>query len=225
MLTNLNGNGMKKKISLLLLLTITLFLLKFSQREYVLWEWDRGSDLSFLSTEYYRFKNIKVAYLEKSLTFTQNRVFEEKRVYDLRIPETTEAFPVLRINQAEPFREGDKRLQIVEDTFVNMCNELYKEKQIKKCQIDYDVRNSEKEVFRQMIISARGKIEKNVDLSANIIVSWCRENSWVDGLGFLEVVPMYYDMGGESSTYKNYSYLYNFLKIVFPHHCLDMDYP
>jgi hypothetical protein len=69
-------------------------------------------------------------------------------------------------------------------------------------QIDFEVRESQRQVLLDLVHDVRAGLGGNVPLSMNALASWCETETWVDAAQADEIVPMVFRMGAEGERLK-----------------------
>jgi hypothetical protein len=68
-------------------------------------------------------------------------------------------------------------------------------------QIDFDAAESERAVYRALVLAVRAALGPDVPLSITALASWCAQDRWMDGLPVDEAVPMLFRMGPLNEPY------------------------
>ncbi len=72
---------------------------------------------------------------------------------------------------------------------------------ISAVQIDFDATLSERDFYRALLVSVRGKLPVEMPLSITALASWCDGDSWLSDLPIDEAVPMLFRLGVEKRRF------------------------
>lgn len=187
-----------KKIVLVLGLTIILiiifgifsfkYLIKHnSSPKIIIWAWERPENLLFIDNE-----SIGVAFYAGTITFSDSETTFRPRLQPLAINPNIPTIAVIRIvNNEEDNRLNNDQLSEATDLIVKICSQ----NKISGCQIDFDVKSSEINFYKELIFETRSNLPKSISLSITTLVSWCHTGSWLEELQIDEVIPMFYRLG------------------------------
>lgn len=157
----------------------------------IIWAWERPENLLFINN-----KNIKVAFYAGSINFSDSETIFKPRLQPLAINPDTPVIAVIRIvNNERDNPLGRKQLSEAVDLIVENCLQ----EGIGSCQIDFDVKNSEIDFYKELIFETRDNLPKSIPLSITTLVSWCHLGSWLEDLPVEEVVPMFYRLGPDEN--------------------------
>lgn len=153
----------------------------------MLWAWERNEDLRFLNSD-----EIGVAYLAQTLNITDKKVVLIPRRQPLKINPDTFLIAVTRIEtNRPPMKFSDSQLEETAELIINSSLR----KNVSGIQIDFDAKVSEREFYKQLLQSIRGKLPPNKMLSITALASFCIGDRWMKDLPIDEAVPMIFDMG------------------------------
>jgi hypothetical protein len=161
------------------------------------WAWERPEDLSFIDA-----REVGVAYLAKTLYLRGERVVERPRMQPLKVPKETALIAVVRIETArdeKPALSGAQR----EET-IKALLEAARATGVSALQIDFDVVESERAFYKNLLQDLRARLPEEMPLSITALASWCIDDDWLTGLPVDEAVPMLFRMGLDDARIKNY---------------------
>ena len=155
--------------------------------EIILWAWERPENLLFIDN-----KNVKVAFYAGTITFYNSEVIFKPRLQSLVINPETPVIAVIRIVNGEKSDQlNKKQLSRTVDLIIEICSQ----NKVSGCQIDFDVKSSEINFYKRLIIEVRKTLPRSLPLSITTLISWCHLGSWLESLPIDEVVPMFYRVG------------------------------
>ncbi len=156
----------------------------------MLWAWERNEDLRFINSD-----AIGVAYLAQTLSLTRDKVILIPRRQPLKINSGTFLIAVTRIETYRPNFAFSKS-QLNETAKLIVKSSLHKD--VKGIQIDFDVKVSEREFYKKLLVRVRENLVKDKTLSITALASFCVGDRWMEGLPIDEAVPMLFEMGADS---------------------------
>lgn len=175
----------------IVLLVLVVGFFAYPKNKIIVWAWERNENLTFLDSD------TVVAYYAGSVIIKDGRMAVSKRVRTLKILEDTKVIPVVRIDNFDTAEEITPwRMKDIEDFIINSCDQ----KLVVGCQIDFDVKTSERTAYMSIISSVRDRLSKNIPLSITALVSWCDKSSWMNDAQIDFAVPMFYRLGADEST-------------------------
>jgi hypothetical protein len=203
-----------KKILLLFGLIVIFFIISgvftikyFKSKSFpkiIIWAWERPENLLFLNDE-----KIEVAFFAGSIIFSNSEVNIKPRLQPLSVKPGTPMIPVIRIdNLNENTQLNNGQISKALEFIIKTCSQ----DKISGCQIDFDAKNSEINLYQNLIIRVKSEIPKSVPLSITALVSWCDNNSWLDSLPIEEAVPMFFRLGLDEYLIKSDSVGESFMK-------------
>lgn len=160
----------------------------------VLWAWERSEDLSFLDP-----KRTDVAYLAETLVLDSASIHVEPRRQLLRVPSQLHPIAVVRVENG--------RYSLNAQHLPRMLAEIERVAQRSKAgtiQIDYDVKDSERELYKTLLTQLRASLPESMHLSITALASWCQEGKWLNSLPIDEAVPMLFRLGVNERTRDQY---------------------
>lgn len=159
----------------------------------MLWAWERPTDLGTLDA------GIGVAFLAQTLIVRNDAVTVEPRRNPLRVsPET----PLVAVTRIESDRQGAGGLsKRGVDAIAAAIAGTMRLPRVSGVQIDFDAAESERQVYRALVIAVRKALGPDVPLSITALASWCAGDRWMSGLPVDEAVPMLFQMGPLHAPY------------------------
>ncbi|MBV8811024.1 MAG: DUF3142 domain-containing protein [Acidobacteriaceae bacterium] len=149
----------------------------------VLWAWERPEHLEYIVPS-----ATGVAYLAGTVSLARSEVQAQPRLQPLFVPDRTPVIAVIRI-------ETDSgRLAPVSEVSKAIAG-LAARTGLRAVQIDFDARRSQRQYYRDLITQLRREIPDKLPLEMTALVSWCRDDNWINGLEVAEAVPMFFRMG------------------------------
>ncbi|MBP9867143.1 MAG: hypothetical protein KBC41_03660 [Candidatus Pacebacteria bacterium] len=177
-----------KYTTVLLCFIVVLIFFLYPRNKIIIWVWERNENLTFLN------RDTVVAYYAGSVILENGRMVISKRVQPLKLNSDTEIIPVIRIDNFDTVKElTAPRMKQVEDFIIQTCDQNL----VVGCQIDFDVKSSERDVYKVLISSVRERLPKNLPLSMTALVSWCDTYSWINDTKIDFAVPMFYRLGSD----------------------------
>ncbi|MEK7404159.1 MAG: hypothetical protein AAB225_03545 [Acidobacteriota bacterium] len=147
----------------------------------VLWAWDRAEDLRFLKPG-----EAEVAALMETLYLRDGRAEPWFRRLPLVLPEGMKPIPVIRL-------ESDGSALPPADSIGSF---LWRWVDLKRIQIDFDARSSQREWYVELIRLTR-RWKPHISITA--LASWCLDKPWFAGVPD-EAVPMLFRMGPQRNA-------------------------
>jgi hypothetical protein len=68
-------------------------------------------------------------------------------------------------------------------------------------QIDFDALQSQRTLYREVLVELRREMPKQMPLSITALASWCADDDWIAGLPVDEAVPMLFRMGRDRGLF------------------------
>lgn len=158
----------------------------------MLWAWERPTDLRTLDP------GIGVAFLSQTLTVRNDAVTVEPRRNPLRVSPHTPLVAVTRIESPETAATLGEAAVAAMASAIAGTMALPR---VRGVQIDFDAAESEREVYRTLVLAVRKALGPDVPLSITALASWCARDRWMDGLPVDEAVPMLFRMGPLNEPY------------------------
>ena len=163
----------------------------------VLWAWERPTDLSFIDP-----KSVGVAFLARTIRLSGDEVIVRPRLQPVNLPTGSIVIAVARIETDRTNRAVLSQKQ--SETLTDAVAELAKLPNISAIQIDFDATRSERDFYRNAIVSLRARLPKTIGLTITALASWCGDDDWISGLPIDEAVPMLFRMGPDRDQVKNF---------------------
>ncbi len=141
----------------------------------ILWAWERPEKLDFIDPT-----RVGVAFLAKTIYLRGTTVVARPRLQSLNVPDGTKLIAVARI---ETNRRDVPNLTTsqIETTAAEVAS-LGQLPNISAVQIDFDATLSERDFYRALLVSVRGKLPVEMPLSITALASWCDGDSWLSDL-------------------------------------------
>ena len=160
----------------------------------ILWAWERPEKLGFIDPT-----RVGVAFLAKTIYLRGTTVVARPRLQSLNVPDGTKLIAVARI---ETTRRDVSNLSTsqIEATAAEVAS-LGQLPNISAVQIDFDATMSERDFYRALLVSVRGKLPIEMPLSITALASWCDGDSWLSDLPIDEAVPMLFRLGVEKRRF------------------------
>jgi len=153
----------------------------------IIWAWERPENLLFINN-----KNIGVAFYAGTITFSGSETIFRPRLQSLVVNPGTPIMAVVRVvNNKRSGQLSDNQLSEASKLIIKICSQ----NKISGCQIDFDVKKSEINFYKELISKTKSNLPKSIPLSITTLTSWCHTGSWLEGLQINEVVPMFYRLG------------------------------
>lgn len=189
---------------LLLVAAVAVFILTRTSRnrvaaigtapKVVLWAWERPEDLSFLDP-----KRTDVAYLAETLVLDSASVHVEPRRQMLKVPPQLHPIAVVRVENGRCSLNADHLPRILAE-----FRQLAGRSKASTIQIDYDVKDSERELYKRLLTQLHASLPESMHLSITALASWCQEGKWLNSLPIDEAVPMLFRLGVNEQTRDQY---------------------
>jgi hypothetical protein len=87
---------------------------------------------------------------------------------------------------------------------VNALVDAASAKNVSALQIDFDVRESERPFYKDLLQDLRPRLPRAMPISITALASWCIYDNWIDGLPVDEAVPMLFRMGVDEARVRSY---------------------
>jgi hypothetical protein len=160
----------------------------------ILWAWERPEKLDFIDPT-----RVGVAFLAKTIYLRGATVVARPRLQSLNVPDGTKLIAVARIETNRRDVPNLTKSQI-EATAAEVAS-LGQLPNIGAVQIDFDATLSERDFYRALLVSVRGKLPIEMPLSITALASWCDGDSWLSDLPIDEAVPMLFRLGVEKRRF------------------------
>lgn len=154
----------------------------------ILWAWERPENLTFIDPA-----DVGVAFLARTIYLRGSQVIVRPRLQPLRVPPRTSLLAVVRI-ETDISRPVDWSQSQRQKT-VDAVAELSSLPNIRALQIDFDARQSERNLYRELLHDVRNRLDASIPLSMTALASWCMYDNWLTELPVDEAVPMLFRMG------------------------------
>jgi hypothetical protein len=163
----------------------------------ILWAWERPENLTFIDPA-----STGVAFLAQTLYLHGSKVMVRPRLQPLRVPPRTLLIAVVRIETdgSTPFDDAQSQRQKA----VSAIAELGSLPGIRGVQIDFDARQSERKVYRELLRDVRNRLDPSIPLSMTALASWCMYDNWLAQLPVDEAVPMLFRMGVDERNVRSF---------------------
>lgn len=159
----------------------------------MLWAWERPEDLRFLNSSRYG-----VAVLAQTLVLKGGDVIQKPRRQPLLVAPDAKVIAVTRI---ESQRSKDERpaLSAAQNARVSeLIRRTLSLPNVSALQIDFDVTNSERNFYRDLLVDLRSQLPDETPLSITALASFCIGDRWIKDLPVDEAIPMAFRMGTDS---------------------------
>lgn len=171
-------------------------------RSITLWAWERNENLSYIDP-----KKIRVAYFAGKVYIKNECVRFRPRTQTLLVPANTVVTPVyrietIRVNGAvpQPCSASVVADAIAED-FAKRSQRLeFSKVPITEIQIDFDAVEDERQYYKSILQSLRGKLPLKTKISITALASWLLDDKWLGNGTADEAVAMLFSMGRSKST-------------------------
>src|SRR2546423_1559873 len=154
----------------------------------ILWAWERPSDLSFINPN-----EVGVAFLARTIRLSGDEVIVRPRLQPLNLPNGSTVIAVVRIETDRMNKPllSQKQLTLLTDAVAALATLP----SVSAIQIDFDATQSERGLYRNVIVALRARLPETIGLSITALASWCDDDDWISGLPIDEAVPMLFRMG------------------------------
>lgn len=159
----------------------------------MLWAWERPTDLRDLDAQ------VGVAFLAQTLIVRNDAVSVVPRRNPLRVSPATPLVAVTRLESGEGGAATLGRPAIA--AMATAIAGTMTLPHVRGVQIDFDAAESERTVYRALVLAVRAALGPDVPLSITALASWCAQDRWMDGLPVDEAVPMLFRMGPQNEPY------------------------
>lgn len=160
----------------------------------ILWAWERPEKLDYLNPQ-----KTGIAFLAKTIYLRSDRVLSRPRLQPLAVSEGAQVIAVARV-ESEQTQPPALSTQQVNDVAVEIA-ELASLPNVVMVQVDFDATVSERAFYRSMLGELRKRLPESTLLSITALASWCKGDTWLDGLPVDEAVPMLFRMGVERKPF------------------------
>lgn len=163
----------------------------------ILWAWERPENLSFIDPT-----QTGVAFLARTLYLQNSIIIVRPRLQPLRIPPGAAVMAVVRIetDASKPIAWSQSQRRKT----IDAITELSLLPGIRAVQIDYDARQSERKLYRELLGDVRSRLDPSIPLSMTALASWCIYDNWLTGLPVDGAVPMLFRMGVDERNVRLY---------------------
>jgi Protein of unknown function (DUF3142) len=179
----------------ILLLPVLLALLVSkgtTQREVILWAWERPEDLTFIDPH-----KTSVAFLAKTIYLRGDKVVVRPRLQPVKIAPGTKLVSVVRI---ETDHTDLPTLSFVQAQ--QTAREILNSSVSSVVQIDFDAKVSERNFYRLLLQEVRHQLPASTKLSITALASWCAGDDWLRDLPIDEAVPMLFRLGVDQRQFQ-----------------------
>ena len=163
----------------------------------VYWAWERPEDLRFLDA-----KNEGVAFLATSVELLPDSVRIYPRMQPLYLPPGIQVVAVVRIyshSAAPPALNAQQFSEALQALLL-----AARKPNVAALQIDFDVRESERAFYSQLLAELRRQLGPAYPISITALASWCIGDRWIHDLPANEAVPMLFSMGPDQPLIRQY---------------------
>jgi len=156
----------------------------------MLWAWERPTDLHFVNPQ-----ETGVAFLARTIRLHSGEVEVRPRLQPLNLPEAATVMAVARVETDARHRP---ELSVTQrEELAGAIADMAKLPNIAHVQIDFDVTQSERAFYRDVILDVRRRLPQTVSLSITALASWCTYDDWFSDLPIDEAVPMLFRMSAD----------------------------
>jgi len=156
----------------------------------MLWAWERPTDLHFINPQ-----ETGVAFLARTIRLHSGEVEVRPRLQPLNLPEAATVMAVARVEtdaRRKPELSATQREELA-----GAIADMAKLPNVAHVQIDFDVTQSERDFYRDVILDVRRRLPQTVSLSITALASWCTYDDWFSDLPIDEAVPMLFRMSAD----------------------------
>lgn len=159
----------------------------------IIWAWERAEDLRFAA-------NTEIAYHAAFIEVLGNRFGARGRRHPLAVahPPSTAVIHI-QIDHSEPLIWSPELRGRVSAAALAYAVAA----RTKRVQIDFEVRESERQILLDVLADVRAGLPKATVLSMTAIASWCDTERWLDAAPVDEIVPMLFRMGETGKRIEN----------------------
>lgn len=160
----------------------------------VVWAWERPENLLFLNGD------AEVAVQTGFVMLSGDRVFARGR-HDPLLAEpsrVTTSLVHVEIDRLQPLAWTPEMRRGTVQAVLSYAAAVPAE----RVQVDFEVRQSERQVLLDVLHDVRAALPAKTLLSMTAIASWCDTESWLDAAPVDEIVPMLFRMGPRGETLK-----------------------
>ena len=154
----------------------------------VLWAWERPEDLRFIDPH-----KTAIAFLASSIELSNDVVKVHPRFQQLLLPHDALLIAVTRISTsvlATPLLSEHQRKRTI-----GYILETSRIPGVKGIQIDFDAKVSERQFYRDLLNDLHRELPDSLSLTITALASWCRYDTWIDGLPLDDAIPMLFRLG------------------------------
>lgn len=163
----------------------------------MLWVWERPEDLTWLDSS-----KFGVAYLDRTIFLSGESIRVDCRRQPMKIPAGTYVMAVVRLESDEHNPAAFSKQQI--DKLCERIMDVGKNQSVRAVQIDFDARQNEQLGYKRLLAAVRARLPNKIPLSMTALLSWCVDDTWLEGLPVDEAVPMFFRMGVHESERQRY---------------------
>ena len=165
-----------------------------------LWAWERPEDLRGLDP-----RQFAVAYLDQTITIS-DQATGIPRQQPIRFAASTKLIAVVRVEAPTQFAILDS--PDLPGTVADLIVDSAHKPAIAALQIDFDATRSQREFYGNLLREVRRRMPDTMPLSITALASWCRSDSWLEGLPIDEAVPMLFRMGEDPRSARRAGWRY-----------------
>ncbi len=154
----------------------------------VLWAWERPEHLEFIDTA-----KIGIAFLAETIILEEGSLRVVKRVNPIKFTVGAKLIPVIRIEI-----HGSANTPIDSSQSASSVDAISNYVTIVRTnilQLDFDARQSDRDWYKQLLLSLRATLPSKTKISITALASWCIHDAWIDSLAIDEAVPMLFRLG------------------------------
>lgn len=156
----------------------------------MLWAWETPEDLTTLDPQ-----RAGVAFLARELLLDHDLTIRPRR-QPLQVAPGTWLIAVVRIEVAPSFLPN---ADIARRSALAIA-EAAQLPRVRALQIDFDATATQRDFYRNILHHLHDDLPPDFPVSITALVSWCGPHSWLHTLPVDEAVPMFFRMGGPTST-------------------------
>ena len=160
----------------------------------ILWAWERPEDLRFAGAD------TTIAVLAGSITLSGDAVLAAPRRQPalLRADQKRSAVVHVEIDRHKPLAWTAAQRQEAVAAALAYAADL----PAQSVQLDFEVRESERQVLLELVGDLRAGLGSDRRLSMTALASWCDTESWIEAAPVDEIVPMLFRMGPGGAALK-----------------------
>lgn len=159
----------------------------------ILWAWERPEDLRFLGAR------AEVAYHAGFVEIAGDGVGARGRRFPLKVAHPPSTIVVhVQIDHSRPLLWTPRLRQRVSAAVLHYAGAT----PVRRVQLDFEVRQSERQVLLEVIEDVRRGLPAGQRLSMTALASWCETEDWLDRAPVDEIVPMIFRMEKDGESIK-----------------------